>query len=852
MDGIEDGIEDGGVDGGEDGIEETGGAQDADGDAGSAPDDADDNPGAAEPVNGEPRDPATSPTITPSTEPEPEPELESASTSEAIAAQESKGSLRGAAASADPGVIEEEGVVSTAPEEIAAVVGASAMASRTTLRDSDIASSAVTPGSTVPTPPAVRPVNPVVGFVGLVNGIVTSLLDPFLEPAPSTPNPLTPLVWAVLGWVRRQFFNEAPTITYNPNTTGQTGQTLTGNLGAVDAEGDALTYVISKGPKHGTVTIDQATGDFTYTPDDINYTAVQTDSFTVTVSDGKVNVLSFLGQPHRATSVIDVGVLSPSIERTIVAMPEGIVNPQNPRYTSDGQSLLFHAQPTFEPGAPRPRRELYQINIDGTGIQCLTCGVTAYNPAGAAIPNDLGKMTPFEDGSGRVLVETGDNIWSVFEPVGFQGATEAKLVAITPPPTRAGTIVPAADRTREMRISPDGTHVVFTQIQLVPKDQPGAQPPGDYLIAAVPIVAGITRGAMNYELTDPRVIYYTGEAKQWTADGQGVIILGGFADAGNVDDILVDIATGQVTRLTGNLDYDEDTDLSPNGRWLAIGSAHGLDALTPMSRIVRPSFLPALIQGSLYEAYAKGVNVTNQEWLVAVEDDLKRENGLPLFVSDDPSTPEFEGDGYTARSMPSWNHDGTAVTFYERLAGTDSSLPLTRIVIANLKYTTSVGVAEIKATPDATWATKLSEYVPAAPEVPPTGTYAGKNGGTATVSETSYVVDPNGPRPRTHTVRTVTYVDYVNEAGMILNGTEWTDTTGSQNLIRYVADIEVTGAHTGSLTGDVLINKTSRSIAPTPSSVTGGAVGTQITSVLDGDVLVLLDPERIEDAKAGV
>jgi len=48
-----------------------------------------------------------------------------------------------------------------------------------------------------------------------------------------------------------------------------------------------------------------------------------------------------------------------------------------------------------------------------------------------------------------------------------------------------------------------------------------------------------------------------------------------------------------------------------------------------------------------------------------------------------------------------------------------------------------------------------------------------------------------------HTIRTVTYTDYVNEDGMILNGTESTDTTASQASIRYVADITVTGTHTG-------------------------------------------------------
>ena len=64
---------------------------------------------------------------------------------------------------------------------------------------------------------------------------------------------------------------------------------------------------------------------------------------------------------------------------------------------------------------------------------------------------------------------------------------------------------------------------------------------------------------------------------------------------------------------------------------------------------------------------------------VAVGDELNRENGIPLFDT---------GDGYAARSMPSWNPDGTAVTFWES-STTDPTV--SRLVIANLKYTTSVG-----------------------------------------------------------------------------------------------------------------------------------------------------------------
>lgn len=121
-----------------------------------------------------------------------------------------------------------------------------------------------------PVAPAARVTAPGAGLVGFLNAVVTNLLDPFLAPAPNTPEPFTPMAWAVLAWVRRTLFNQSPTITYEPTTTVQSGQTVTGTIGAVDPEGDALTYKLTRGPRYGTVTIDQATGAFTYVPNDIN------------------------------------------------------------------------------------------------------------------------------------------------------------------------------------------------------------------------------------------------------------------------------------------------------------------------------------------------------------------------------------------------------------------------------------------------------------------------------------------------------------------------------------------------------------------------------------------------------
>ncbi|MCV7073620.1 hypothetical protein H7H73_28270 [Mycobacterium rufum] len=237
--------------------------------------------------------------------------------------------------------------------------------------------------------------------MGFLNNVVTKLLDPFLAAPPNTPGPVTPIVWTVLGWVRRNLFNQAPVITYNPATTSQTGQTVSGSLGATDAEGDPLTYTVTRGPEHGTLTIDQATGHFTYTPDDIDYAAAQTDSFTISVADGKINLLT-LFRPHRASKTIDLTVQNPEVTRTILNLPADVTSPQNPRFAADGDSILFHAAP-----AAGGRRELYQVDIDGTHLRCLTCGISP------EVTADLGKMVPFEDGTGRILVEAGSNKWRV-------------------------------------------------------------------------------------------------------------------------------------------------------------------------------------------------------------------------------------------------------------------------------------------------------------------------------------------------------------------------------------------------------------------------------------------------------
>jgi hypothetical protein len=782
-------------------------------------------PDSGEPADAtiEPTEPSTPP-ATPAPEAEPvtstSPETESNSTHPATVNTTTPSTSTSTVG--DSQVVAADAQSSSTVTEASAVLTAQALQPNTTSNAST--TQTVAAAATTPATPTALVATPTVGIVGFLNSIVTNLLNPFLAPAPNTQDPFTPVVWAVLGWVRRQLFNQAPTITYNPTTTVQTGQTLTGKIGAADPEGDALTYTVTQAPQHGTVTIDQATGNFTYTPNDINYTAVQTDSFTISVADGKFNLLS-LFSPHSDKETIGVNVLNPTVERVIVNLPAGYTNPDTPRFAADGESLYFAVTP---PGGTR--MEIHQINVDGTDLRCVTCGLSPN------ITGDLGRVVPAPDGRLMIQIGTAPNSYVVYEPVSNQ------LVPVITPPAAARVLDPQ----REMRISPDGKYVLFSQIQL---GQTGN-------FTAVPVVGRLVRttnaatGAAEYQIEDARVIFPVGEAKQWTPDGRGVIITGGQYEMGNVDNVLVDLATGAVTRLTANLDYDEDIDMSPNGQWIAVGSTRTYDALTPMTRIVRPPFLPAQIQGAVYEAYrgsGSSTNVSNQEWLVAIEDELKGENGIPLFIDDDPNTPEDEGDNYNARSMASWNADGTAVAFWEAQAAPlgSPSPGVSRLVIANLKYTTSVGPVEGDlVTPHPTWAPKLSESVPTTVALPPVGTHAGAGGGTATITE---VPDPTNSGA---TLRTVVYNNYVNVDGLILNGSESTSATASQNTIRYTADITVTGTQTGYLRGDVTINKLTRTITPAIAGTnTPENPGSMIRSSLDGDLLVLLDPNRIAETR---
>jgi VCBS repeat-containing protein len=140
------------------------------------------------------------------------------------------------------------------------------------------------------------------GFVApisIMTNVMNAALAPFLNPTPGQPAPQNPVLWAVLGFVRRQFqdtpfgkivLNPRPDISYDAGENVQLPGAVVGFLNPHDRDLepddlDELTYQATDLDEGASLNIDD-TGAFLYTPPDTwDGTTPYTDTFYVTVSD---------------------------------------------------------------------------------------------------------------------------------------------------------------------------------------------------------------------------------------------------------------------------------------------------------------------------------------------------------------------------------------------------------------------------------------------------------------------------------------------------------------------------------------------------------------------------------------
>ncbi len=100
--------------------------------------------------------------------------------------------------------------------------------------------------------------------------------------------------------VRRTLFNQAPSVV-PVQLTGQSAGPITGTLGAVDPDGDALTYKVTGTPQYGSAVVN-GDGSYTYTP---ATGFAGNDSFVVAVTDTgfHINLLDLFRPASTSASV---------------------------------------------------------------------------------------------------------------------------------------------------------------------------------------------------------------------------------------------------------------------------------------------------------------------------------------------------------------------------------------------------------------------------------------------------------------------------------------------------------------------------------------------------------------------
>ncbi|WP_053956598.1 Ig-like domain-containing protein [Inediibacterium massiliense] len=182
--------------------------------------------------------------------------------------------------------------------------------------------------------------------------------------------------------------NEAP-IVDNYTKTTQENIPVTGRIAAVDPDGDALIYTLSKSPENG-VSVVASNGEWTYIP---NPNHIGNDTFEVMVDDQKGG---------RAISVVEITITAvhdiPIIKNEIVQTPRNIaVGRVTDTQDLDGDEFIFIVKKEPKHGkltlSETNGNWIYQPNIDFVGVDVFEILIDDQNGK-TAISNIIIAATP--------------------------------------------------------------------------------------------------------------------------------------------------------------------------------------------------------------------------------------------------------------------------------------------------------------------------------------------------------------------------------------------------------------------------------------------------------------------------
>jgi len=491
------------------------------------------------------------------------------------------------------------------------------------------------------------------------------------------------------------------------------------------------------------------------------------------------------------------------------------VQPWLPTFSPDGRYILFQNQLD---GAT------WITTRSGRGTHCISCRF-------ADRPDIVGGFTYAFPGDKRIFVS---------HEIGALGGSDspanADAYVLECAPSiwrcRSHRYLPvdmSADKgaepivqRRTWHLAPDGVHLGWTDLRL----------DGMFMI-----VARLKRTPDRYVAVNPRIVDPPGptgladtSAQAWLNFGQ-LYELKSFVDGGrsilalteawgSPDVIKVNLATGRVTRITANPDWDEDGALSPDGALEAVYSwrtRHRLDALSWIPQI--PDFAALDYSAAIAPYYVStwpGFQCDLSPWLLPGTGDAGgRLIGQPLQTYAGNLT---AGNNLSGQSF--WSPDGTEVLLQERLRTHPPASANPQVAQKGLAPTW-IEIARIDRPPTRAprvVSSRVGSWAPAA---------AGYRG---TLSADRTVV-ARGPRAGTATIVyqgnlltgsvSVTYHHYSADGRTFVDGTMSGGNQNAQTMPWTLhADVRVSGAHTGRLLADLVVNNNAQPLPQKTGTLT--------------------------------